>query len=372
MMGRKILIADDNVINCQLLKNMLSDEYDILEAQNGKDALTMLYRHSKTLSAALLDIAMPEVDGYAVLRQARENASLALIPILMVTDSEDEEAWRRALSLGANDLILKPFNPEVVKHCLKNNIALRETTSTLNVIQTDKLTGLYNREAFFEKASGMIADREPGYYVLSCFDIDRFKLINDRYGAAEGDRILREIGKALARSAKELGGIAARIAADNFAVLFPAERKEEVRLPQIVDSALLLAEGQAISFSVGGCVATDLSLPASAIYDRAFIAKQSVKGRYDERIAYFDDAMLQKLVRDQQITGEMETALRERQFEAWFQPKYNHATGALLGAEVLARWRHPLRGIIPPGEFIPLFEQNGFVYELDKYVWRET
>ena len=82
--------------------------------------------------------------------------------------------------------------------------------------------------------------------------------------------------------------------------------------------------------------------------------------------------MLNKIVRNQEITSNMEIAIKERQFEVWFQPQYNHTNGKLVGAEALVRWRHPEKGLIPPGDFIPLFEQNGFIYELDKYVWRET
>ena len=371
-MPRKILIADDNAINRQMLINVLGGEYDVLEADNGREALAEMHRHYRLLSAVLLDIVMPEMDGYEVLRCARENALLAQIPIIIVTGSEDEESRVKALSYGANDFILKPFNPEIVKHCLRNNIALRETTSILNAIQKDKLTRLYNREAFFEKAGTMIRDREPGYYILSCFDIDNFKLINDQYGAAEGDRILKEIGNAVHVNMDDIGGVAGRISADNFAALFPAAKSDTDVLQRIEDKKLVTLEQRSIVFSIGRYVITDTSLSASAIYDRAYIAKQSVKGRYDKHLAYFDEAMLQKLVRDQQIVSEMEGALTDRQFEVWFQPQYNHVTGALTGAEALVRWRHPQKGIIPPGEFIPLFEQNGFIYELDKFVWREA
>ena len=109
------------------------------------------------------------------------------------------------------------------------------------------------------------------------------------------------------------------------------------------------------------------------MYDRAVLAETSVKGRYDTHIAQFDKSMRDRLLREQQIVTEMNKALEEGQFEAWLQPQYNHVSGALIGAEALVRWRHPENGLlIPPGEFIPVFERNGFIYEMDKYVWREV
>lgn len=371
-MLRKILIVDDSAVNRLKLNNTLSGEYEILEATNGGEAMQLLQQHYSELSAVLLDIVMPQMDGYDVLRRMRENINYVQIPTIIVTALEDEKSRVKALSLGANDFILKPFNPEIVRHCLRNNILLRETSSILNAIQKDKLTGLYNREAFFERAKHLIAQEEPGAYILSCFDIDNFKVINDRYGAAEGDRILSSIGHTIGRNVRDIGGIAGRISADNFAVLIPTKKCMNDALRRILNKELAVKESLSITLSIGRYIITDKSLPPSAIYDRAFLAKQSVKGRYDEHLAYFDDTMMEKLVHEQEITTEMEQALKNGQFEVWFQPQYNHATGSLLGAEALVRWRHPQRGLIPPDEFIPLFERNGFVYEVDKFVWRET
>ncbi len=366
-MLKKILIADDNGINRRMLIHTLCQDYDILEAENGKEAISILMRNYNQLSAVLLDIKMPIMDGYEVLQQIRADVFLSTIPVIMVTGSEDEESRVKALSYGANDFIVKPFNPDIVKHCLKNNIALRETISKINNIQRDKLTNLYNREGFFERVEEMIKEHEAGFYVMSSFDIDNFKLYNEQYGMVRGDLLLKKIASCVADDMEEIGGIGARITADNFAVLLPASNQDMNILQQIQDKKLMNAKQQTVNFSVGRYLVTDTSL-----YDRAYIAKQSIKGRYDKHIAYFDEKMLDTLLQNQSIVSEMEKALVEKQFEAWFQPQYNHATGALIGSEALVRWRHPQKGIIPPGLFIPLFEQNGFIYELDKYVWRQV
>ncbi len=372
-MARRILIVDDLAANRLILKKLLGADYDTVEAENGYEALRVLQHSYKSISAILLDIVMPVMDGYETLRSIRQNPLWSHLPVVIVTGTENESDRVKAISLGANDFITKPYHPDLVKHSLRNAIQLRETASILNAIQKDKLTGLYNRECFFEKAAEIIQSHDAGAYVMACMDIDNFKLINDQYGAAEGDRILKHVGAALGNAYDHVGGVSARISGDNFAGLYPntpeaiqyiSEHASVNCLPEDVPSTL--------SAAVGRCVVTDTSLPASALYDRAFIAKQTIKGRFDRHVAWFDDSMLESLLAKQEISGNMENSLENGEFEVWFQPQYNHATGALIGAEALVRWRHPEKGIIPPGGFIPVFEQNGFVYELDKFVWEEA
>ena len=102
------------------------------------------------------------------------------------------------------------------------------------------------------------------------------------------------------------------------------------------------------------------------------MAENSIKGRYDAYIAQYDESMRDQLLQEQKIVDEMRDALANGEFEVWFQPQINHASGALVGAEALVRWRHPQRGLISPGVFIPVFERNGFIYEMDKFVWERT
>ncbi|MDD3920204.1 MAG: EAL domain-containing protein, partial [Eubacteriales bacterium] len=252
-------------------------------------------------------------------------------------------------------------------------INLRETAATVNALQRERLTGLYSREAFFEKVEELVGDHEPGYYVMACFDIDSFKVFNDQYGTEKGDEALRYIASVFQRGFVPLGGICCRIMADNFAVLYPASLLETDALIQIRTKACNI-EGLAspLTFSIGRYLVNDLSLSPSAMYDRAVLAEAAAKGKYGHNIAQYDESMRDFLLGEQKIVTEMDGALQNRQFEVWFQPQYNHATGALIGAEALVRWRHPKRGLIPPNMFIPIFEKNGFIYELDKYVWEET
>ncbi|MDD4076032.1 MAG: EAL domain-containing protein, partial [Eubacteriales bacterium] len=372
-MSRSVLIVDDLSVNRKILKATLRNDYDILEAANGEEALAVMRAHYKSLSAILLDIMMPVMDGYEVLRRMRSDASLAPIPVIMITGNEDEEARVKCLDLGANDFVMKPYNPDIIRHCLRNNIVLRETEAAVHALQRDRLTGLYNRDAFFEKVQEAVQQHEAGYYIMAFFDIDKFKVINDQFGTSRGDEVLKYIADVFRNGFETHGGICCRVAADDFAVLYPASFIDSPELAALRRKSSAV-EGlvSPITFSIGRYLVDDLSLSPSAMFDRAMLAAESVKGRYDEQIAQYDESMRKRLLSEQEVVTEMGAALAGNQFEAWYQPQYNHATGARVGAEALARWRHPQKGLISPGLFIPIFEKNGFVYELDKFIWEDA
>ena len=177
-MKQRILIVDDMEMNRKLLVNMLQDSYEILEAGNGIEALESMRSVNGELSAILLDIMMPQMDGYEVLRRMQVDEMLSGIPVIVTTGNTEIGAEIEALNIGAIEYITKPYHPDL---------------AIVNAIKTDALTGLYSRTAFFEKAAEMISQQEPGYYVMACFDIEKFKIINDQYGNKKGDEVLKYI-----------------------------------------------------------------------------------------------------------------------------------------------------------------------------------
>lgn len=372
-MARRILIVDDLAGNRRILSKMLSGDYETVEAASGFEAENILVAQHQQISAVLLDISMPEMDGYEVLRRMREDPKQADIPVIMITGTEDEKARAKALILGANDFVMKPYNSEIIKHCLRNNISLRESASIINDLQRDKLTGLLQRDTFFKRAAELIKEKPPGYYIMAFFDVDKFKVINDQYGTAKGDEILQYIAKVFKDGLSPYGGICCRITADNFAVLYPESLMDTAETAQIRSKATKIAGIVApLVFSIGRYIVDDPSMQPSAMLDRAVIAAESVKGRYDKKIALYDESMRAHLLHEQEVVMEMGKALKERQFEVWYQPQINHSTNAQIGSEALVRWRHPEQGLLPPGAFIPIFEENGFIFELDKFVWEEV
>lgn len=184
--------------------------------------------------------------------------------------------------------------------------------------------------------------------------------------------MLRHIADCTVRCMAAIGGITGRINGDAFAALFPAsyadlkllaELSLESAAPACIDEKIRLREGRFVVNVPGASI--------ESMYDYAKIAGDSVRGNYEKHIEYYNDFMKDELLRKHQIIYEMDSALAEGQFEPWLQPQYNHATGAMIGAEVLVRWNRN-GTYISPAEFIPIFEENGFIYEMDKYIWEQS
>ena len=371
---KTILIVEDNQVDRKALAGILSPSYAVLEAADGGAALQLLKQHGDAVSAVVADLIMPEMDGFALLRRIRENSGWASLPVIIATMRTDGEAQLGALSLGASGFITKPYEPQLLLGTVANCIRLRETASTVTTLKRDRLTGLMNREAFYEIAEQMIHSQAPGYYTLSCFDIDSFKVVNDQYGEEMGDQVLKHVAACLQRWIQGSGGVCCRVMADQFALLYPSVHRDEEALRRAhLEAVAPACISRRIGIRIGRYSVDELSLPIGTMYDRAVMAQESTKGRYDQYIALYDETMRQQILHEQQIISEMYDALLDGQFEPWFQPQFNHATGAMIGAEALIRWRHPKDGLlIPPGDFIPIFERNGFIYELDKYVWEQT
>lgn len=371
MVKKTILVVDDNMVNRSIIQRMLQNEYDVLEAENGIIAMQIIRKKKNIISAVLLDLIMPEMDGYQVIEQMKKDSMLSLIPILVMTGESGIQNEIRVFELGANDFISKPYEIEIVRNRLKNTILLRETASLANEAIKDRLTGLLNRETFYDKIKELIYAHEQGYYVLSYVNVEKFRIINEQYGLQRGDEIIKKIGKVLS-TITDIGGLVARLSADNFAVLYAKSKENSDVLKKVRKDIYTAGDDISLVFSVGRYVVDDYSLTPNMMLDRARMAEEVVKGNSANHIFYYNDELSEKIFREQEIVSDMKKALANHQFEIWIQPQYNHVSKTLYGGEALVRWRHPEKGLIPPNEFIPVFEKNGFVYQLDKFVWEET
>ncbi len=240
----------------------------------------------------------------------------------------------------------------------------------------DELTGLLSRKAFCDKVEA-IAQREndkvnSGEYALACFDVIRFKAINDIYGMEEGDKLLKHIAESLSKSVKE-GDAVCRSNADHFLVFTHTTGAElELMIEQILTDISLYGQTFEVTCNVGIYITEDAELTVESMIDRAVLAKSTIKGSYTIRYNYFTEELRKEMLTEQEIVGMISNALAEKHFVIYYQPQFNHATGTLVGAEALVRWKHPEKGLISPGVFIPIFEKNGFITRLDLYVFEEV
>lgn len=369
MTSKNVLIVEDNPINRAMLREILSPTYQVLEAENGQQALAVLKAHPEEISLILLDIVMPVMDGYQFLSVVKADAGYATIPVIVTTQSDSETDEVAALSHGASDFVAKPYKPQIIRHRVASIIHLRETAAMVNQFKFDRLTGLYSREYFYKRAKDLLMQHPDTDYDLICSDIENFKLVNDIFGVPAGDRLLCGVADVYRTWAKG-HGLYGRLQADQFACLI--ERRyayTDKMFMAAVAQINALSGAKNIGMKWGIYAIEDRLVPIEQMCDRALLAGCSVKGQYGKYFATYDDELRGALLREQAITESMEAALVQGQFEVYLQPKYRISDTALAGAEALVRWRHPQWGLQSPASFIPLFEKNGFITKLDQYVW---
>lgn len=369
---KKILVVEDNQLNRMMLVGILSEQYEILEAENGLEALSVLEEWAEDVSLILLDIVMPVMDGYEFLARAKADPVYSSIPVIVTTQSDGESDEVSALSHGAADFVSKPYKPQVILHRVASIINLRETAAMINLVQYDRLTGLYSKAFFYQKAREILRQNPDRLYDVICSDIENFKLINDVFGTEAGDRLLCGLAGLYRRYVGERG-IIGRFHADQFACLVEHRTDYSDQMFQDVTERVNgLPDARNIVVKWGIYPVEDRDLSVEQMCDRALMAACGIKGQYGKYFALYDDAMRSRLLKEQIIKDSMEDALADGQFIIYIQPQYRIRDGRLVGGEALVRWNHPEWGLQLPFVFIPLFEKNGFITKLDQYVWEQA
>jgi diguanylate cyclase (GGDEF)-like protein len=368
-----ILIVDDQSLNREILENILQEDYRILNAENGKKALEILAEYGEEISAVLLDLLMPVMDGYQFL-DVIQSMGHANLPIIVMTGENSGDTEEKALEKGAWDFINKPYQPAVLKGRLRNAIT-RSKLGMLDQLQYmadhDPLTGLYNRSKFMKETRAMIDAHPELKFAVIRVDIDRFSLLNSFWGEKGGDEFLKYLGVLIQdERAREPIAVYGRINADVFCI---CEQYNEAGFRHLVETVRNNVQKYNTNYFVkptfGVCLVDDPTLPIEVMYERAAMAARTCKGKYNENIGYYNNAMHETTMRDQRIVNEMQRALELKQFQVYLQPKYSLKTNKPYGAEALVRWKHPEKGMVSPADFIPVFERNGFIGKLDYFMW---
>ena len=244
--------------------------------------------------------------------------------------------------------------------------------SIVEEVKIDSLTGIYNRQAFYHEVETKIQGNQQNCYGILTMDIEKFKVVNDFFGVQEGNRLLIYMAQIMQGM---FGGDAVygRLVGDQFAVCLPVE---QIHLKEISEKLNKKINEYPMDFYLKICVGlyridqTDLSV--SLMCDRAQLACSSIKGLYGNMYAEYDETMRQQLLEEQLIVNDMAQALKNGEFIIYIQPKYAMADEKVVGGEALVRWQHPGKGMISPAQFIPVFEKNGFIFEMDYYIWELT
>ena len=370
---RKILIVDDEFIEREILGYMLSDQYEVFYADNGKAALEIIKKEKLTLSLVILDLHMPELDGYSLLKILRADSELRRIPAIVLTSEKGAEV--KSLRLGAADFITKPYDiPEVIQARVQRSIELAEDSIIIHETERDELTGLFHKEFFFEYGKRLDIQNQNMPMDAIVADINRFHLVNELYGRNYGDEMLKKIGREIHQLVDKIGGLACRSDSNCFCVYLPHSDDLKEKLAAYIEKFDELIGDKKISVRVGVYLDDGNNLNMEQRFDRARLTCRKLRNSYSNCYDFYSDELHEKELHSERLINDMDTALAEKQFQVFYQPKYN-ITGdrpVLVSAEALIRWFHPELGRVNPGEFISLFEDNGLIQKLDTYVWNEA
>ena len=350
---RYILIAEDEYINQEILKEILKTS-------------------TKPISLILLDINMPLMDGFSVIKEIKKDKENMNIPIIVITG--DKESELEALTLGAVDFITKPFDlNEVIMARVNRSIELSEKRIIVSAAERDELTDVYNKHIFEEYVGKINKYRQDIKKDMIVLSISHFHLYNELYGKEQGDKALIYIASILKDIARRNDGIVSRLQRDAFAIYINHQENYDEFIIKITDE---LKEKYNININIklGIYFVDDFNEGADECINRAKMVCDEIKESSTKFYNIYNDEDQQKQLFKEKLTHDFKRAIDNKEFKVYYQPKISILGDKykLTSAEALVRWVHPELGFISPGMFIPLFEENGNIKILDQYVWNEA
>ena len=372
---RTILIVDDEAINREILGNIIESEYKVRYAADGKEALEIIHAEGAAISLVLLDLLMPVMDGNQVLKAMNEEGIITDIPVIVLTSEKSSEI--ESLKLGAADFLTKPYDlPEVILARVRHSIQLFENSKIIHATEFDKLTLLYSPDFFFEYAS-QFDQRFPDQIMDALVvNFTRFHLLNQLKGRNFGDEILNAMADGIRKALLKTGGIAGRHEADSFYLYIPHQENYSIILDKINEALASLLKPSETRLRLGVFSDAERKFAMIQRFDHAVQACNSLRNKASGAgdICIYDNKMAEKEVFDAHLLQDFEAAIEQKQFKVNYQPKFNIKGDkpVLCSCEALVRWIHPELGFVRPDLFIPLFEENGLVTKLDRYVWEEA
>ncbi len=386
-----LVIEDDRSIRENLLLTLKCQGFYVLGAENGRDGL----QKARTIQPDLIlcDIEMPCVDGHQVLQEIRQDPQLSTTPFIFLTAHSSYADIRLGMNLGADDYLVKPYNPQelidAIASCLQKQAArsrgYRDQVNQYRmalekVTNWDSLTDLPNIQLFRQRLQEM-SDRAqqdwvdyPSVAVLSV-KVTCYRTIALTFGQHVGDQLLQAVGDRLQTSARP--GIVARLGEDEFGIaLFDAGEQQDmseftqvllgiVNVPYLIDGYEVRVQttvGIAL-LPHDGSRSEDLLVQANAAM--RWCAQQATTG-----YRFYNPAMAAVEAERHLITNDLSKAIDRGELELYYQPQVNLATGKMTGVEALVRWQHPERGLISPDVFIKIAEESTLILQLGEWVLR--
>lgn len=403
-MRAKILVSDDDQIVRMLTRQCLeAEDMVVIEASNGPEALDMFVRERPDL--VFLDVEMPGMSGLEVCRRIREMPQGESIPIMIVTGSDDRESIDQGFDAGATQYKTKPVNWSLlgrdVHYMLRASHAFnslkRQEDRLRYLAYYDPLTNLPNRRSFNEQLVRILkrSQRRSSFAALMFIDLDHFKRINDSIGHGRGDRLLVEIAKRLTLELREDDAInffadddaddqdgsteIARLGGDEFTVVLsdvPDTAHVETIARRILDSLsqpiALQSHNPVVTPSIGIAIYPMDGEDPDSLIRNADTAMYVAKAEGRACFRFYNEEMNAKAVEQLKMEEELRHGMQNGELELRYQPQIEVASGSVVSLEALVRWKHPLRGMVSPSEFIPVAERTGQIIELGEWVMEQV
>ena len=400
----KILVSDDDQIVRLLTRQCLEAEgMIVVEAADGPETLDVFVRERPDL--VFLDVEMPGMTGLEVCERIRQLPQGETIPIMIVTGSDDRKSIDAGFEAGATQYKTKPVNWSLlgrdVQYMLRASNAFnalkRQEDRLRYLAYYDPLTSLPNRRSFNEQLSRILkrSQRRNSNAALMFIDLDHFKRINDSIGHGRGDRLLVEIAKRLTMELREDDAInyfpedeedddsisteIARLGGDEFTVVLSdvedtthVERVAKRILNTLSEPIALQSHNPVVTPSIGIAIYPHDGKDPDTLVRNADTAMYVAKAEGRACYRFYDEEMNSRAVEQLKMEEELRHALRNNELELRYQPQVDTRTGAVVSMEALVRWKHPVRGMVSPLEFIPVAESTGQIIELGEWVMGEV
>lgn len=385
LLDAAIMMVDDEPLTMEIVQAYLKDAgyRRFITTTESVRAMDIIAKECPDI--LLLDLMMPDVDGFDILTRLRANDNFKHLPVIILTSSNDSDTKLKALELGANDFLAKPVDPSELALRLRNTLAAKAYQDRLAFY--DPLTGLYNRRTFMDHLDWAVrsAKRTGTKCAILQIDLDRFKHVNDALGPSTGDALLVAVATRLEkyiRSSDSLGRIGrdfsqsclCRVGGDEFSVMLPAITNIEdvAQVAQRVLSIMKDAfhpEGHEIFItpSIGIAVFPDAGKEINTLLKHAEMAMSHAKERGGNTYKFYSKQITGMSAEQLMLTNKLRKAIERDELKLYYQPKLNIRTGQVIGAEALMRWNHPDFGIVSPTIFIPIAEEIGLISLFDEW-----